>query len=55
MHPLLAAIGAGRFLLWSGQSLRLAEVPAARLDLLDLSAGARVAMMYWSAAGVVGQ
>lgn len=34
---LLATVGRGRFLFGSGQPLRLAETPLARLDLLDLS------------------
>lgn len=34
---LLATMGGGRFLFGSGQPLRLAETPLARLDLLDLA------------------
>ena len=41
---LLATIGIGRFLFGSGQPLRLAETPIARLDLLDLTAPDRLAV-----------
>jgi uncharacterized protein len=39
LATLLATVGAARFLFGSGQPLRLAETPLARLELLDLSAG----------------
>jgi predicted TIM-barrel fold metal-dependent hydrolase len=41
---LLATIGGARFLFGSGQPLRLAETPLARLDLLDLSPADREAI-----------
>jgi predicted TIM-barrel fold metal-dependent hydrolase len=41
---LLAVMGPARFLFGSGQPLRLAETPAARLDLLALDARAREAI-----------
>ena len=37
LAALLATMGGGRFLFGSGQPLRLAETPLARLDLLDLA------------------
>ncbi len=42
---LLATIGGLRFLFGSGQPLRLAETPLARVDLLDLSATDRRAIL----------
>ena len=42
---LLATLGEARFLFGSGQPLRLAETPLARLDLLDLAPGARRAIL----------
>jgi len=42
---LLAVIGVDRFLFGSGQPLRLAETPVARLDLLDLSPADRAAIL----------
>ncbi|HWA55780.1 MAG TPA: amidohydrolase family protein [Gemmatimonadales bacterium] len=42
---LLATIGGSRFLFGSGQPLRLAETPLARLDLLDLSPEDRRAIL----------
>ncbi|MEO8636743.1 MAG: amidohydrolase family protein [Gemmatimonadales bacterium] len=41
---LLATIGVGRFLFGSGQPLRLAETPIARLDLLDIATTDRHAL-----------
>lgn len=41
---LLATMGPARFLLGSGQPLRLAETPGARLDLLDLAPDTRAAI-----------
>jgi predicted TIM-barrel fold metal-dependent hydrolase len=41
---LLATIGVGHFLFGSGQPLRLAETPIARLDLLDVTAQDRHAL-----------
>ena len=41
---LLASMGVGRFLFGSGQPLRLADTPIARLDLLDLTAPDRHAI-----------
>lgn len=47
---LLATVGLDRFLYGSGQPLRLAETPLARLDLLDLSAADRAAITSGTAA-----
>jgi uncharacterized protein len=47
---LLATVGVDRFLYGSGQPLRLPETPLARLDLLDLSAADRVAIVTGNAA-----
>lgn len=47
---LLATVGADRFLYGSGQPLRLAETPRARLDLLELSASDRAAIVMGTAA-----
>jgi hypothetical protein len=47
---LLATVGVDRFLYGSGQPLRLAETPLARLDLLDLSAADRAAITAGTAA-----
>ena len=47
---LLATIGPGRFLFGSGQPLRLAETPGARLDLLPLSPADRAAITHDNAA-----
>jgi hypothetical protein len=49
LELLLATIGASRFLLGSGQPLRLAETPVARLDLLDLSPADRHAIQRGNA------
>ncbi len=46
---LLATIGVGRFLFGSGQPLRLADTPMARLDLLDLAAADRQALVAGTA------
>jgi hypothetical protein len=46
---LLATVGVDRFLYGSGQPLRLAETPLARLDLLDLSASDRAAIVMGTA------
>ncbi len=42
---LLATVGSSRFLFGSGQPLRLAETPLARLDLLDIAPEARRAIL----------
>lgn len=47
---LLATVGVDRFLYGSGQPLRLAETPLARLDLLELSAADRAAITSGTAA-----
>jgi predicted TIM-barrel fold metal-dependent hydrolase len=47
---LLATVGGARFLFGSGQPLRLAETPVARLDLLDLTVGDRRAILTDNAA-----
>jgi hypothetical protein len=47
---LLATVGVDRFLYGSGQPLRLPETPLARLDLLDLSAADRTAIVTGNAA-----
>lgn len=47
---LLATVGVDRFLYGSGQPLRLPETPLARLDLLDLSAADRAAIVTGNAA-----
>ena len=47
---LLATVGVDRFLYGSGQPLRLAETPLARLDLLDLGAADRAAIVSGTAA-----
>ncbi len=47
---LLATMGVERFLYGSGQPLRLAETPLARLDLLDLAAPLRQALTTDNAA-----
>lgn len=47
---LLATVGVDRFLYGSGQPLRLAETPLARLDLLDLPAADRAAIIAGTAA-----
>lgn len=49
---LLATIGPTRFLFGSGQPLRLAETPGARLELLGLEAGDRAAITHLNAAGL---
>lgn len=49
---LLATMGCSRFLFGSGQPLRLAETPGARLDLLALSPGDRAAITHDNAAGL---
>jgi uncharacterized protein len=46
---LLATVGEDRFLFGSGQPLRLAETPLARLDLLDLTPDARRAILSGNA------
>lgn len=46
---LLATMGASRFLFGSGQPLRLAETPGARLDLLELSPVDREAIVQGNA------
>lgn len=46
---LLASIGVGHFLFGSGQPHRLADTPVARLDLLDLSAPDRRALVAGNA------
>lgn len=46
---LLATVGFDRFLYGSGQPLRLAETPLARLDLLDLPAAHRAAIVSGTA------
>jgi predicted TIM-barrel fold metal-dependent hydrolase len=46
---LLATLGEDRFLFGSGQPLRLAETPLARLDLLDLTPEARRAILTGNA------
>lgn len=49
---LLATIGPARFLFGSGQPLRLAETPGARLDLLSLSPADRAAITLENAASL---
>lgn len=49
LAALLASMGAKRFLCGSGQPLRLAETPIARLDLLDLNAEGRRAITHENA------
>jgi predicted TIM-barrel fold metal-dependent hydrolase len=55
LETLLETIGAERFLLGSGQPLRLAETPLARLDLLDLNADARARLESANALALLGQ
>ncbi|MBK9067725.1 MAG: amidohydrolase family protein [Gemmatimonadetes bacterium] len=52
---LLATMGAARFLFGSGQPLRLAETPGARLDLLSLPAADRAAITHDNAAQLAGR
>jgi len=53
LKHLLATIGTPRFLFGSGQPLRIPEVPAARLDLLDLPAEDRAAITRRNALALV--
>jgi hypothetical protein len=55
LATLLETIGPGRFLLGSGQPLRLPETPLARLDLLDLSADDRASIESANALAILGQ
>lgn len=55
LATLLETIGPERFLLGSGQPLRLAETPLARLDLLDLSADDRSRIESGNALAVLGR
>lgn len=50
---LLATVGVDRFLYGSGQPMRLAETPLARLDLLDLTPDTRQAIMTENATRLV--
>lgn len=52
---LLETMGSARFLLGSGQPLRLAETPLARLDLLDLDAARRQAIEGGNARSLEGR
>jgi predicted TIM-barrel fold metal-dependent hydrolase len=55
LETLLETIGPSRFLLGSGQPLRLPETPIARLDLLDLSAEDRTSIESANALTILGQ
>jgi predicted TIM-barrel fold metal-dependent hydrolase len=50
LATLLATVGAERFVFGTGQPLRIPEVSAAKLDLLDLDAGLRAAIDSGNAA-----
>jgi len=52
---LLGSIGSARFVLGTGQPLRLPENGGAKLDLLDLSAGDRAAIESGNARLLAGQ
>lgn len=52
---LLATVGVDRFLYGSGQPLRLAETPLARLDLLELSADDRRMILSGNAVRLAGR
>jgi predicted TIM-barrel fold metal-dependent hydrolase len=54
LELLLGTIGPERFVFGSGQPLRLPETPVARLDLLDLDAGARAAVESGNARRLAG-
>jgi len=55
LETLLETIGPSRFLLGSGQPLRLPETPIARLDLLDLSAADRALIESGNAEALLGR
>jgi predicted TIM-barrel fold metal-dependent hydrolase len=55
LATLLETIGAARFLLGSGQPLRLAETPIARLDLLDLTGDDRARIESGNALALLGR
>jgi predicted TIM-barrel fold metal-dependent hydrolase len=54
LETLLATIGADRFLFGTGMPLRLPENAVAKLDLLDLDPGPRVAVEHGNAARAAG-
>jgi predicted TIM-barrel fold metal-dependent hydrolase len=55
LETLLETMGPSRFLLGSGQPLRLPETPLARLDLLDLSDDDRASIESGNALALLGQ
>ena len=55
LATLLETVGPARFLLGSGQPLRLPETPLARLDLLDLPADDRTRIESGNALAILGQ
>jgi hypothetical protein len=55
LETLLGTIGAARFVLGTGQPLRLPENAGAKLDLLDLSAADRAAIESGNARALRGQ
>jgi predicted TIM-barrel fold metal-dependent hydrolase len=55
LETLLETVGPARFLLGSGQPLRLPETPLARLDLLELSAADRARIESGNALAILGQ
>jgi hypothetical protein len=55
LQTLLATIGTGRFVLGTGQPLRLPENAGAKLDLLDLPAGDRAAIESGNARVLAGR
>ena len=54
LQTLLATVGVSRFVLGTGQPLRLPENAAAKLDLLDLSPGDRAAIESGNARALAG-